>query len=1372
MVWSAVFLRRVPRAVLRAGCLCLALAAGDGLAVSGNPETPVTGERKQEKTDDITDGDPVSPVTGGMLFGQTDVAVRCPGVSLDFARNYLSTRPAETNAPCGPGWRHSWEWRLAAGVTISSYRIIGSSVHFALDNVGRLFLELGRPDGMVAGDAVTVGRVTVKLVSITSVQVTVSGSTGNGGGTASVEIWHCPCYTFEVERPAETGKVRLAAPDGQECRFSGEKRLGGLVLADDGNYRITPYSLLGLSADMYVAPPAQDLSKIEQLLSQMDLFAIRAEERAASGVVWDGGGTAYSFSAGALTRVQAAAGESVAVERDAGGRITRLAHSNGLALTLSYEGQRLVRLGTPEPEFFTTYAYDAAGCLTGAVRHTSSGARGDAYAYAAGGHCMTNRVNAAGREYRYAYGPFARDGRQVEVCTFAELSGGYYRTGLEYGTNANWSAVTEWLSDGRSRRRRFEWDDARRINLIATEPSVPGKPGALSEFTRTAAGGYGSERHASESGDYLSVRRQYDGRYNVTNECAAVNRDPAPSEGVSAEWHELYAMPLKVWDADGVAASFAYDEFGRMTRSVTWPSPEAPAVTEAAWNGSLPVSVTDPCGRVTTFSYDALGRISGVFPQAGPPAQFENDVLGHTRRIVEPSPDPESQRVTLIESDEAGRDRTVTYPDGLSDSLRHDACGNPTSSVSRAGRRADAAWLPAAHLGSVTRWLDASTPATVTYKYDYLFNSLAVTDPMGREVERYSLDDEDRVTTVTNLEGRVFTAVYGAGGQVLSMTRYDGVTVSNAWDSLGNLLGVAHKPAGTAAWLPVSGYSWSTAGRMLSASNATARAAWTYDGEGGATAEAQSVVGGPASRVAWTYDESGLETNSSVSVGSASPPVISSSVAYDSASRISAQATPAGEFSYSYCAWDGLVSSVSNAVLVETRAFDLLDRVTNIAYSTSGGAPVRCFSYFYDPDGLITRKVEVVAGGESSTHAYAYDGLGRLVSADGVSYAYDLAGNRVSQNGEGGQPVLSTFTHNRLDGYLYDAAGNTTNMVRAGVALSLAWDTQGRLVSVATNGAFAESYTYDALGRRASTTDGGGTVYHVYDGDECAADVDASGNLLRSYTLGDGIDNLLAVTVFSSDATNTYYAVKDHLGSVHALIDSSGQPAAQFTYDAWGNVLSTTITSSVLTINSFRYLWQGREYSFATGLYNFRARWYDSVTGRWLSKDPIGLEGGLNLYAFCGNDPVNFIDPSGLFWQEAGNVLGDVAGKAWNMPNTVIGLGWGIIGGGLIPGYGTEICFDNNAIEFRNHPFMFGAITIGNTISYSRKCGPSRPIKGGKGAKVRDHERQHTYQGEILGPTYLPLHLINGMAGLVNNGNWHGPANALEKGPQSIPPRP
>ena len=76
------------------------------------------------------------------------------------------------------------------------------------------------------------------------------------------------------------------------------------------------------------------------------------------------------------------------------------------------------------------------------------------------------------------------------------------------------------------------------------------------------------------------------------------------------------------------------------------------------------------------------------------------------------------------------------------------------------------------------------------------------------------------------------------------------------------------------------------------------------------------------------------------------------------------------------------------------------------------------------------------------------------------------------------------------------------------------------------------------------------------------------------------------------------------------------------------HVVGRRVSASALAVNRYRF--QCREWSAATGLVNFRARWYDEVTGRWLSKDPIGLSGGLNLYAFCGDDPINWRDPYGL----------------------------------------------------------------------------------------------------------------------------------------------
>ncbi len=178
----------------------------------------------------------------------------------------------------------------------------------------------------------------------------------------------------------------------------------------------------------------------------------------------------------------------------------------------------------------------------------------------------------------------------------------------------------------------------------------------------------------------------------------------------------------------------------------------------------------------------------------------------------------------------------------------------------------------------------------------------------------------------------------------------------------------------------------------------------------------------------------------------------------------------------------------------------------------------------------------------------------------------------------------------------------------------------------------------DPFGRRAYTatamSSGSITNWHAYVGMHCVADLDADGTVLRSYTYGPGVDNFLAITDHTTASPTVLLALTDHLGTVHALADSSGSIVESYAYDAWGNVLAVYDSAGLEIPNhksqiSNRFLFQGREHSFATGLTNFRARWYDPATGRWLSNDPIGISGGLNQYVFCGNDPVNFVDPMG-----------------------------------------------------------------------------------------------------------------------------------------------
>ena len=163
-----------------------------------------------------------------------------------------------------------------------------------------------------------------------------------------------------------------------------------------------------------------------------------------------------------------------------------------------------------------------------------------------------------------------------------------------------------------------------------------------------------------------------------------------------------------------------------------------------------------------------------------------------------------------------------------------------------------------------------------------------------------------------------------------------------------------------------------------------------------------------------------------------------------------------------------------------------------------------------------------------------------------------------------------------------------------------------------------------SLGHRVSTTTLEGRTRHVYDNNwQVIADIDEQGNVVASYVWGEGIDKLLAVTIDGA----TYYPLTDIQGSVWGYVDSQNNVVARWQYDAWGNVIDESV--SVLALASLLYRFQGREWSAATGLINFRMRWYDPETGRWLSKDPIGLCGGLNLYVFCMQNPLKFVDAFG-----------------------------------------------------------------------------------------------------------------------------------------------
>lgn len=141
----------------------------------------------------------------------------------------------------------------------------------------------------------------------------------------------------------------------------------------------------------------------------------------------------------------------------------------------------------------------------------------------------------------------------------------------------------------------------------------------------------------------------------------------------------------------------------------------------------------------------------------------------------------------------------------------------------------------------------------------------------------------------------------------------------------------------------------------------------------------------------------------------------------------------------------------------------------------------------------------------------------------------------------------------------------------------------------------------------------------------------------------------------------------------------------------------------------------------------------------------------------------------------------DVAGKIWTSPNTALGLAYGLTGylAGqayrLKPGDQPDprVKIRNNVIEFINNPFGgIGAITLGNTITYSNDPYTDYVDAPMEGLKFREHERQHTLQAQQLGPFYLPSNVLGGLYGLVRDRQWHGPSNWNEQGPAGEPPTP
>jgi RHS repeat-associated protein len=240
--------------------------------------------------------------------------------------------------------------------------------------------------------------------------------------------------------------------------------------------------------------------------------------------------------------------------------------------------------------------------------------------------------------------------------------------------------------------------------------------------------------------------------------------------------------------------------------------------------------------------------------------------------------------------------------------------------------------------------------------------------------------------------------------------------------------------------------------------------------------------------------------------------------------------------------------------------------------------------------------------------------------------------------------------------YTYDNNGNTLTKTDASGTTTYGYDYENRLISASMPGGIVATYTYDPFGRRISKSVNGVTTQYLYDGMNIIKEYDGTGTLLASYVHGPGIDEPISMT----RGGQTFYYHADGLGSITGLTDSSQTVVQNYGYDGFGNLTQTPTIQNP-------YTYTGREWDRETGLYYYRARYYDPQTGRFLTEDPIGFAGGdVNLYGYVWNNPVKFTDPSGNYgfvgagYGVVAGSIGGYIGSGGTISGAVVG---GIVGG-------------------------------------------------------------------------------------------------------------
>ncbi|WP_431096580.1 Ig-like domain repeat protein [Polaromonas aquatica] len=599
--------------------------------------------------------------------------------------------------------------------------------------------------------------------------------------------------------------------------------------------------------------------------------------------------------------------------------------------------------------------------------------------------------------------------------------------------------------------------------------------------------------------------------------------------------------------------------------------------------------------------------------------------------------------------DAMGRPTTVLDPNGLASSTSYDSLGRPIQIQQPAN-------------------IGASTPTTTGFAYNARDDLTQVTDPRNLATT-YNPNGLSEVTTQTSPDTGVSHYTYDANGNVLTKTDARGKLTQYAYDNLHRLTSVSY-PTGTASVLEYDGGATPTpavVGELTKITDGSGQAVYSYDSLGRKTGKTQTI-----GSKTFTVDYSWGDTGSALDKLTA--------ITYPSGNRVN----------YSYDA-QGAVSAITVSPVNPSgtgtggSALPLLSGITTNAESKLTGwtwASTKAQAISYDSNGQISayhlgdptgtgaaagirRIVLRDSGGRITgyTHtsngaalpsldqSFAYDNLNRLISATSgsaaIQYSYDATGNRTARVvGANTYPNIISATSNRLNqtqdstgtaAVVHDAVGNITS---DGVnTYSYSYSDRGRLATV-TNAGGTVNYSYSALELRMSKSGPAaliptGAAYYIYDEEgKLLGEYDANGTPIHeTIYLGMpvGVIKQTGTAVAGNIAVSLYNVWTDQIGAPRVITRNTDE-AMVWRWDMAEPFGATAPDQNPAGLGTFTYNQRlpGQVFDQESGLFQNWHREYNPWLGRYMQSDPIGLDGGINTFAYVEANPLQAVDPKGL----------------------------------------------------------------------------------------------------------------------------------------------